>query len=279
MKKKIISFSIIFFKKIILFFIKYKVFRFFFFLISNIVDNYFISSKKKGLLFYCKNYLIKYRIDSLLSKEPETIQWIENFNKDDIFFDIGANIGLYSCYAAQKGIRTFSFEPSVFNLEILAKNININKLNNFITIIPISLFNKNLISNFNLQNLEHGGALSSFSEKYSQDGKSFDINFYYQIPGITLDKFVEIYSIPQPNHIKIDVDGIEHLILEGSSEVIKKCNSILVEINEEFEIQYKKVQKILESNSFELERTSKINKENFKLLNKSYNQIWKKINN
>ena len=33
----------------------------------------------------------------------------------------------------------FSFEPSVFNLEVLAKNININKLNDKITILPISL--------------------------------------------------------------------------------------------------------------------------------------------
>ena len=266
-----------FFKKIFLFLINYKIFRFFFFSISSSVENYYIPSKKKELLFFCKNYLIKYRIDTLYTKEPETIEWIENFNKDDIFFDIGANIGLYSCYAAKKSIRTFSFEPSVFNLEILAKNININKLNNFITIVPISLFNKNLISNFNIQNLDHGSALSSFSEEYSYDGKSFDIKFYYQIPGITLDKFVEIYAIPQPNHIKIDVDGIEHLILEGSSEVLKKCNSILVEINEEFEIQYNNVKKILETNSFKLVKTSKIHEENSNLLNKSYNQIWKKI--
>ena len=114
------------FKKITLFLLKYKIFRFFFFLISDSVDNYVVSSKKKDLFFFCKNYLIKYRIDSLLSKEPDTIQWIENFRKDEIFFDIGANIGLYSCYAAKKGIKTFSFEPSVFNLEILVKNINVD---------------------------------------------------------------------------------------------------------------------------------------------------------
>jgi hypothetical protein len=152
-------------KKIILFLIKYKVFRYFLFKISNAVDSNVIESK--NLFFFCKNYLIKYRIDSLLQKEPDTIEWIETFNKDDIFFDIGANIGLYSCYAAKKGIKTFSFEPSVFNLEILAKNINVNKLNNFITIVPISLCNKNIISNFNLQTTDHGGALSSFFEKYS----------------------------------------------------------------------------------------------------------------
>jgi len=231
------------------------------------------------LFFFCKNYLIKYRIDSLLSKEPDTIQWIENFRKDEIFFDIGANIGLYSCYAAKKGIKTFSFEPSVFNLEILVKNINVNKLNELVTIIPISLYKKNSISSFNLSNLEYGGALSSFSEKFTYDGKIFDIALYYQTLGITLDKCVELFTIPQPNHIKIDVDGIEHLILQGSTAVIKKCNSILIEVNEEFETQYYEIKAILESNNFKLEKAFKASNEKTELLDKCYNQIWKKINN
>lgn len=235
-----------------------------------------IHSKKTGLLFYCKNYLIKFRIDTILSKEKETIAWIESFDKDDIFFDIGANIGLYSCYAAQKGIRTFSFEPSVFNLEILAKNININKLNNLVTIIPIALSNKNIISNLNIQSLENGGSHSTFSEKYSYDGKSFDIKLYYQTLGITLDKFVEIYKVPQPNHIKIDVDGIEHLILEGSLKVLKNCRSINIEINENFQEQYNKVKKILKSNHFKLDSTSKTSAEVSELSNKAYNQFWGK---
>jgi FkbM family methyltransferase len=268
--------SFVFLKKIFLILVNYKIFRFIFFSINSAVESYFINSKKTGLLFFCKNYLIKYRIDTILSKEKETITWIESFDKDDIFYDIGANIGLYSCYAARKGIKTFSFEPSVFNLEILAKNININKLNNLITIIPIALSNKNIISNFNIQNLENGGSHSTFLEKYSYDGKSFNIKLYYQTLGITLDKFVEFYAAPQPNHIKIDVDGIEHLILEGSLKVLKNCKSVNIEINENFEEQYNKVKKILESNNFELDSISKTSAEVSELSNKAYNQIWRK---
>ena len=37
------------------------------------------------------------------SKEPETLEWIDNFSKDSsIFWDIGANIGLYSIYNSIK---------------------------------------------------------------------------------------------------------------------------------------------------------------------------------
>ena len=59
-----------------------------------------------------------------------------------------------------------------------------------------------------------------------------------------------------PDYIKIDVDGIEHLILEGASKTLKnkKIKSILIELNHDFEHQYLKSKEILESNGFKLNR-------------------------
>ena len=55
------------------------------------------------LNFYI-NYYTSLRVNTFYSKEPETLKWIDNFNEDKniIFWDIGANIGLYSIYAALK---------------------------------------------------------------------------------------------------------------------------------------------------------------------------------
>ena len=36
---------------------------------------------------------MRYRHKTFFSKEPETIKWIDGFNKGSTFFDIGANIG------------------------------------------------------------------------------------------------------------------------------------------------------------------------------------------
>ena len=46
-----------------------------------------------------------------------------------------------------------------------------------------------------------------------------------------------------PNYIKIDVDGTEHLILKGMGKYLQdpKIKSILVEINENFKIQFKTI--------------------------------------
>ena len=57
-----------------------------------------------------------------------------------------------------------------------------------------------------------------------------------------------------PNHIKIDVDGIEHLILEGASEYLNNSiiKSLSIELNENFEKQYNAVMKIMKNSNFKL---------------------------
>ena len=59
-----------------------------------------ISNKK--ISFFTPSELIKWRVKTILDKEPETISWINEFKDRSIFWDIGANVGLYSIYAASK---------------------------------------------------------------------------------------------------------------------------------------------------------------------------------
>ena len=69
-----------------------------------------------------------------------------------------------------------------------------------------------------------------------------------KVIGFNLDFLVTTGLIKdKPNMIKIDVDGIEHIILQGAIDTISsnKCNSILVEVNSDFNEQEEKVHKIL----------------------------------
>ena len=256
--------------------IKFKIFRFIFFKVHEVVNLNVIKADNTSLKFYVNNYINKFRVDTLFTKEPDTIKWINTFNEGDIFYDIGSNIGLYTCYAASKNIKTYSFEPSFFNTEILVKNINLNKLSDMVTIIPIPLYYKNSVSNFNLSQIEQGSALNSFSEKYGYDGKNLAVKMYYKTLGITLDNCLKNFELPKPNHIKIDVDGIEHLILKGSLDTLKNANSILIEISDDFYEQKSKCEQILKDLDFKL--ISKENSNIFKgsKFEKCYNQIWKK---
>ena len=98
------------------------------------------------LKFFTPNEITKWRVSTFFSKEPETLDWIDNFDSKDkfVFWDVGANIGLYSIYASLKfkNISVVSFEPSTSNLRILSRNISVNKLENNIKINQFPLTDK-----------------------------------------------------------------------------------------------------------------------------------------
>ena len=57
-------------------------------------------------------------------KSKETNEWIKSFNKSDVFYDIGANIGFYSLLASKfMRSKTYSFEPDLMNARLLYENI------------------------------------------------------------------------------------------------------------------------------------------------------------
>ena len=52
--------------------------------------------------------------------------------------------------------------------------------------------------------------------------------------GLSADDLVSVLQLKPPTHLKIDVDGIEHLILAGAVNTLKSAQSVLIEVNEKF---------------------------------------------
>ncbi len=191
-----------------------------------------------SLSFMTPNRLNYFRADSFSIKEPETLEWIDVIPKGSIFWDIGANFGLYSCYAAtQRDCDVFAFEPSVFNLELLARNVFINNLVEKVVIVPLPLSDSIRFSKLNMSSTDWGGALSTFGESYGHDGQQLDKVFEFSTIGLSMDDSVQLLKIPSPDYIKIDVDGIEHLILGGGSNILQRTKGVLIEVNDEFKAQ------------------------------------------
>lgn len=190
------------------------------------------------LKFCVPNALNKYRADTFSTKEPETLEWIDALPKGSVVWDIGANVGLYACYAAkQRDCKVFAFEPSVFNLELLARNIFINGLTDRITIVPLPLSDTLAVSTLNMTSTEWGGALSTFGQSYGHDGNTMQKVFEFPTLGLSMVDAVERLNIPKPDYIKMDVDGIEHLILQGGASILTSVKGILIEINDKFTTQ------------------------------------------
>jgi len=171
----------------------------------------------KGQKTYIKN-----RMDRIMSKEPETIKWIDSFEKDSVFFDVGANIGIYTLYSAVMRENTvYSFEPHSASYRNLLDSINLNKLEKCYAYC-VALSNQISLSNIDVKNMHEGVA----DNKVGQRG-----DYYHGCTEMHLDYLVGKGILPQPTYIKIDVDGFEDRVIKGAYATIQKCKSVLIEID------------------------------------------------
>ena len=257
------------FKKLskIIFYSIFYLDRFIFFLIKRSFLEWFPefwqenSYCKKKILdlnvsFFIPNNLIRWRVDTLYSKEPDTLDWISHFDRDKntIFWDIGANIGLYSIFNAinNPDSETYAFEPSTSNLRILSRNISINNLDQKIKIFTNPLTENDIqFLNMKEKNFQEGSAFNNFDRTYnSRLDKKY--NNCYQILGMNIKYILSNNILKYPNYIKIDVDGNEDLIINGAGVLLKnkKIKSILCEIDENDEKKKNKIISLLESYNF-----------------------------
>ncbi len=236
-----------------------------------------ISHKEKSFIFSVPNRLTLWRVQTFSEKEPETLEWIDSFESNSVFFDVGANIGLYSVYAASHGIRTYAFEPSVFNLSVLAENISLNNLESLVTVLPLAVTDSSSTDNLiSLSTREIGGALHTFQETYTFDGSPLDAKMQYSIPGFSLDDLILSILRVRPRYLKIDVDGIEHLILQGAKNSLKSIEQVQIEINDSFALQEKACKDILAANGFTMvsKKHSEMIESSTTHFSSTYNQVW-----
>ena len=89
---------------------------------------------------------------------------------------------------------------------------------------------------------------------------------------------VELLRIPQPDYIRMDADGIEHLILQVGIAVLSKTKSVLIEINDKFNTLAQEADLYLREAGFTLKE--KLHADYFDTMTTaarhSYNQIWVK---
>jgi len=213
----------------------------------------------KRVNFFTPNQITEWRVKSFFTKEPETLEWIDSFNskKKIIFWDIGANIGLYSIYAALKysNIEVISFEPSSSNLRILSRNISINKLEEKIKINQFPLTNKqNEYLIFEETEFVEGWSMNTFGAGIDHEGKEIKPKNRYKIFGTSINYLIKNNILSIPNYIKIDVDGIEHLILDGAGDHLDnpEIRGMSIELNEDFKNQFDSVLKIMDKFNFKI---------------------------
>ena len=143
-----------------------------------------------------------------------------------VAYDLGANIGYISLIMAltvgSRG-QVFSFEALPKNLDRLSQNIAINNLDDRVTIIPKAISDRNGELTFLV------GPSPGTGKAAGSAGRN-DLVYSEQIkvPGITLDTFVLEEGHPEPDLIKMDIEGGEVLALPKMQGTLSQSKPIVL---------------------------------------------------
>ena len=192
----------------------------------------------KKLIYFTPNAVTLWRCTTLLTQEPETLEWISGFSPDQILVDIGANVGMYTIWAAiTAGVRVYSFEPESQNYAILTENIRLNNLQDSVTAFCTAISDRTELGELFLGHIDAGGSGHTYGQSTGHMLQPIISPFRQGCISFTLDELVANGSIPCPDNIKIDVDGIEHKVTQGLMKTLENdtVKSVLIELNTHLE--------------------------------------------
>jgi FkbM family methyltransferase len=166
-------------------------------------------------------------------KEPETVKWIEEFGKDDIVFDVGANVGAYALIMGKYTKKVYAFEPSSFTFNTLIKNIRTNKASNVVP-LNVALSDRKKTAEFIYSSTVPGSSAHGLEMNRGED------NYRQEMLAYDVDTLVSDFGIDPPVHIKIDVDGTEMDILNGARHTMESAGfkTLMVEAQKDDAVMY-----------------------------------------
>jgi FkbM family methyltransferase len=138
---------------------------------------------------------------------------------EDIVLDCGANIGIFSIYAAKNAKMVYAFEPSENEVTSLYENKKLNNCNN-IKIIHKAVLD--ISKNAKLCLVENASHfIVSPGIKYSVLKDNIDEKMV-SIKTISIDEFVKKENLERVDFIKMDIEGSEEKALLGAKKTLEK---------------------------------------------------------
>jgi FkbM family methyltransferase len=153
----------------------------------------------------------------MVSSEFETTELAilkQLIHASDVFIDIGANIGYYTCLACSLGKKTLAFEPQPQNLACLLENLLINGWQERAEVFAMGLADRPGV-------LTLYGA-SGPSASLLKGWAGYSNRFRQKIPVNTLDNILSQRFGDEGLTIKIDVEGAEYDVLMGAVKTLRR---------------------------------------------------------
>lgn len=199
--------------------------------------------------FQTKTYTEFMRFRNLAGEQAIIADVLRSLQSNDIVYDIGANVGTYTCFVASKlkSGQTIAFEPEPQNTEALRENLKLNDLN--VEVIEIALSDTDGTVDFALGGTEAGEGEHAIATSDYKDTIEVETD--------RGDSVIDHCNLPHPTVLKIDVEGSELSVLRGLSDTLREhVRVIYVEVHPEKILDFggseSEIRDFLEETGFEV---------------------------
>lgn len=183
----------------------------------------------------------------------------------DVVFDIGANSGLFSLLAINKGVKkVYAFEPnkdSLVNLKSLTRGLNVD-------IIPKAVYTKDEDLKFYIDpnNTTIGSISKSHIENMGSNTEEVTVS------AISLKTFIQQNNIDRISLLKMDIEGAEYSIIENlEDEVYNIVDNFLIEYHDNYNGEAKKLMTALINAGYDIDQIRNQQSANNEDIKNTYN--------
>lgn len=133
-----------------------------------------------------------------------------------VVYDIGANAGFYTLAFARLATRSgqvWAFEPLACNIDFLREHAAMNKLDN-VRVVQAAVADKTGLAGLDVA---HDGSMGVLGKQAG-----------YLVPTVSLDELIDSGALPEPDLIKMDVEGAESMVFDGARKLLSRRRALLV---------------------------------------------------
>ncbi len=209
----------------------------------------------RDVLLYVDSKKEHWRASNTL--EAKVLDFLQKLiTRPAVFYDIGANIGLYSLIIARMdpAIQVHAFEPEPYNYQKLVRNIQLNRLPNITPHLGAVGAKKQLGQLY----LSGQGVGQGRHSLLKPAAKTYTPTVVWD-----LDSFIAEKKAPPPDFIKIDVEGYEIEVVKGMGKLMKtKKPTLIIEVHHQL-IRKEELYKLLKKRHYTVELIEQQKKRDF----------------
>lgn len=182
--------------------------------------------ESSGVRFEVSNLVEHFRVVDHGGETDYTAAMLRNLREDDVFFDVGANVGIVALHAA-KICRTVAFEPDPSFRRRLQVNSGLNS-DRTVTVEPVAISDSD-----DRVVLYTDGDDGTSPSLVHQRGESGQVS----VSARSLDSLVAEGRLPRPTVIKLDIEGAEILALRGAAGLLaapERPRVLFIEVHDTF---------------------------------------------